>query len=52
MARFEGITAEQRGISTTEDGALVYETYRRFIGYNLFGEHPETMIEFFDKHMR
>ncbi|MBO9409773.1 alpha/beta hydrolase [Shimia sp. R9_1] len=24
---------------------------RRFIGYNFFGEHPETMIEFFDKHM-
>lgn len=25
---------------------------RRFIGYNFFGEHPETMVEFFDKHMR
>lgn len=25
---------------------------RRFIGYNFFGEHPETMIEWFDSHMK
>lgn len=25
---------------------------RRFIGYNYFGENPETMIEWFDKYMK
>jgi pimeloyl-ACP methyl ester carboxylesterase len=25
---------------------------RRFIGYNVFGEHPDTMIDFFDEHMK
>ena len=27
-------------------------TTRRFDGYNYFGEHPEQMIEFFDKYMK
>ena len=27
-------------------------TTRRFDGYNYFGEHPEQMVEFFDKHMK
>ncbi len=37
---------EEKKLHWIEDGDT-----RRFIGYNFFGEHPETMIEFFDKHM-
>lgn len=27
-------------------------TTKRFVGYNYFGEHPQMMIEWFDKYMR
>lgn len=27
-------------------------TTKRFVGYNYFGEHPEMMIEWFDKYMK
>lgn len=39
---------------TVEDKKLLWVegTTARFDGYNYFGEHPETMIEFFDQRMK
>ncbi|QDG78312.1 S9 family peptidase [Labrenzia sp. PHM005] len=44
---FDLIPGEDKKLHWIEDGDT-----RRFIGYNFFGDHPETMIEFFDKYVK
>lgn len=44
---FNLIPSEDKKLHWIEDGDT-----RRFIGYNFFGEHPESMIEFFDRYMK
>ncbi|MEX0285449.1 MAG: alpha/beta hydrolase family protein [Paracoccaceae bacterium] len=43
---FDLIPGNDKKLHWIEDGDT-----RRFIGYNFFGDHPETMIAFFDQHM-
>lgn len=47
QSTFDLIPVDDKKLHWIEDGDT-----RRFIGYNFFGEHPETMIEFLDEHMR
>lgn len=43
---YDLIPGEDKKLHWIEDGDT-----RRFIGYNFFGDHPETMVEWFDKHL-
>lgn len=43
---FDLIATEHKKLHWIEEGDT-----RRFIGYNFFGEHPESMIEWFNKYM-
>lgn len=43
---YDLISGEDKKLHWIEEGDT-----RRFIGYNFLGEHPESMIEFFDKYM-
>ena len=44
---FDLIPIEDKKLLWIEEG-----NPKRFIGYNYFGEHPESMIEWFDKYMK
>ncbi|MBO9478179.1 alpha/beta hydrolase [Shimia sp. R11_0] len=44
---YDLIPGKEKKLHWLEDGDT-----QRFIGYNFFGEHPETMIEWFDRHIK
>ncbi len=43
---FDLIPGEDKKLHWIQEGDT-----RRFISHNFFGDHPESMIAFFDKHM-
>ena len=45
-------TGENNLIYKSSELFWIEGTTKRFDGYNYFGEHPEMMIEWFDKYMK